>query len=237
VTRTRRFDRAARPDGQRRFDLVCFDVDGTLVVHPENKVVWQILSQRFNGDDRLNQERFRDYVDGRISYSDWVDLDLGDWVAAGATRDQMVEALGELSLIDGARETIEALRATGCRLAVISGTLDLCLDSLFPDHPFDEVYTNRVHFHANGLIAGWAATPFDMEGKAQALREMRDRGGIAPERTAYVGDHLNDLAAIEEAGFSVAFNPKSPAIEEAADVVVRSDDLRAVLPHLLGQVS
>ena len=218
----------------RRFDLVCFDVDGTLVVHPENKVVWQILNRRFTGDDRKNEERFLEYVAGRISYSDWVDLDMGEWVEAKATRVQMVEALAELTLIGGARETVEALRQSGCKLAVISGTLDLCLDVVVPDHGFDEVYANRVHFDADGLIAGWVATPFDMDGKALALREMRERLGIEPERIAYIGDHMNDLAAMREAGYSIALNPKSPRIEEAADAVVRGDDLRAVLPFLLG---
>ena len=217
----------------RRFGLVCFDVDGTLVSHPSEKVVWQLLNERFLGTDALNEERYHRYTSGQISYPEWVAMDIGDWVEAGATRAAVLEEIAALRLVEGARETLAALKDAGCRLAVISGTLDICLETLFPDHPFDEVYTNRIRFGEGGLIVGWDATPFDMEGKARALREIAEREGISLEDTAFVGDHRNDVAAAREAGFAIAFNPKSVEIEDAADVVVRSGDLRAVLPYLL----
>ena len=216
----------------RRFDLVCFDVDGTLVIHPDGKVVWQILNEKFLGTDHLNEERYARYRRGEISYPDWVALDVGDWMRAGATRETILEGMGTLTLVGGARETLAALKSAGCRLAVISGTLDLCLDTLFPDHPFDDVHTNRIWFDEEGRIAGWEATPFDMEGKARALREIAAREGIPLERCAFVGDHTNDVAAAREAGLAVAFNPKSAEIEAASDVVLRGDDLRAVLSHV-----
>lgn len=217
----------------RRFDLVCFDVDGTLVTHPVEKVVWQILNERFLGTDDVNEQRYEQFVKGEISYAEWVALDVGDWIRAGATRDAILEAIRGFQLVAGARETLAALKQSGCRLAVISGTLDLCLETLFPDHVFDEVYTNRIRFDASGSISGWDATPFDMEGKARALREIAAREGIALARSAFIGDHRNDVAAAREAGFSIAFNPKSPELEQVASVVVRKNDLRSILPHLL----
>src|SRR5437867_5010832 len=184
----------------------------------------------------MNEERFLSYSRGDITYTEWVALDIGDWVRAGATRDAILEQIAGLRLVEGARETLASLKEAGCRLAVISGTLDICLDTLFPDHPFDEVYTNRIRFDPEGLIASWEATPFDMEGKARALREIAARERIGLERTAFVGDHLNDVAAAREAGFAIAFNPKCREIEEAADVVLRGDDLSALLPFLLSSV-
>jgi phosphoserine phosphatase len=217
----------------RRFDLVCFDVDGTLVTHPQGKVVWQILNERFVGTDRVNEERYARYVSGEITYAEWVALDIGDWRRAGARRVEVVEQIGSLRLVDGARETLRALKEAGSRLAVISGTLDVCLDVLFPDHPFDEVFTNRIRFEEDGSIAGWEATPFDMDGKARALEAIAEREGIPLARTAFVGDHANDVAAARRAGFSVAFNPRSEELAAAASVVVHDDDLRALLPHLM----
>lgn len=72
---------------ERRFDLVAFDVDGTLVTHPEDKTVWEILNRRFIGDDTINQERFARYRAGKLAYSDWVALDIQGWRDAGACRD------------------------------------------------------------------------------------------------------------------------------------------------------
>jgi len=104
----------------------------------------------------------------------------------GATREHLSgEILGHLRLVPGARETALELRARGYRLAVISGTLDLTLDLLFPEHPFEEVYTNRIWFDERGLIAGWEATPYDMEG--QGRRASHDSG---PHARAALGDGL-----------------------------------------------
>ena len=38
---------------------------------------------------------------------------------------------------------------------------------------------------------------------------------------------------IRAAGFAIAFNPNSPELEEVAGAVVRSEDLRDILPHLI----
>ena len=216
-----------------RFDLVAFDVDGTLVHHAEGKTVWEILNRRFTGSDDQNIARWDLYKRGKLSYAEWVTLDIDSWRSAGATRDDIVASFGELSLVDGARDTLVELKSRGARLAVISGTLDLLLDTLFPDHPFDEVYTNRVVFDADGLISHWHATPFDMDGKGIALRSIALREDIPLSRCAFVGDHANDLAAARLAGFSIAFNPKSAELEAAASAVVRSRDLRDILGYLL----
>jgi phosphoserine phosphatase len=217
----------------RRFDLVAFDVDGTLVTHPEEKTVWQVLNEAFTGTADRNLERMEMYRTGRLSYAEWVALDVGSWRDAGATRGDLVAAFGALRLVAGAREAMAALKREGSRLAVISGTLDLLLDTLFPDHPFDDVYTNRLTFDEAGRIASWWATPFDMDGKAEALRAIAEREVVALDRCAFVGDHSNDLSAARIAGFAVAFNPKCRELEEIAGAVVRSEDLRDVLPHLI----
>jgi len=203
------------------------------VHHGDDKTVWEVLNARFTGSDDQNRERFEAYRAGRLSYADWVALDVRSWQSAGARRDEMVACFGGLRLIDGARETLHALKRHGIRLAVISGTLDLLLDALFPDHPFDEVYTNRIWFDEAGRIAGWEATPFDMEGKGVALRAIALREEVPLSRCAFVGDHSNDVAAARVAGFTVAFCPKSPELVDLAGAVVRSQDLRDILPHLL----
>jgi HAD superfamily phosphoserine phosphatase-like hydrolase len=219
----------------RRFDLVAFDVDGTLVREPRDRTVWEVLNERFTGRADHNEERFALYRAGKLTYAEWVELDVTGWRDAGATRDELVEAFAPLRLVDGTRETLERLKEAGCRMVVISGTLDLMLQTLLPDAPFDEVYANHIGFDAEGRISHWRATPFDMEGKAQVLRAVAMRCGIGLARCAFVGDSGNDVWVARTAGFTVAFNPKSPELEQVADVSVRSDDLGSILPHLLAQ--
>jgi phosphoserine phosphatase len=208
--------------------LIAFDVDGTLVDHPRGKVIWELLNRRFAGDDSLNHSRYRDYKAGLIDYPTWVSLDVEGWIAGGATRAEIVEVVRELQPVDGALETLRLLKDRGYRLAIISGTLDVVLNEFFRDHPFDQVYTNRLHFDREDRLSGWEATPYDMDGKARALRDLAALYDLPLSRCAFVGDNVNDLGVARIAGFTVAFNPKVPELEEVAHVVVRSPSLEPV---------
>jgi phosphoserine phosphatase len=219
----------------RRFDLICFDVDGTLVVHPEGRIVWEILNIRFNGDDAANRTRYEQYNNGEITYAEWVALDVGDWLRAGATRAQILEAISDLRLIDGTPETLAELKRRGHKLAIVSGTLDIVLDTLLPEHPFDEVFVNRVFFDEQGALSGWEPTPYDVDGKARALREIAAREGIDLERCAFVGDSFNDVDIAREAAFAVAFNPKCEDLIRVCDVALRGDHLGLLLQHFPGE--
>lgn len=221
----------------RRFDLVAFDVDGTLVRGPGDRTVWEVLNERFTGTADHNAERFARYRAGELSYAEWVALDVRGWRDAGATRERLIAAFAPLRLVDGTRAALERLRDAGCYLVVLSGTLDLMLETLLPDAPFHEVYVNHLGFDDVGHIGYWRATPFDMEGKAQALRAVALRREIPLARCAFVGDSANDVWVARAAGFTVAFNPKSAELEAEADAIVRSADLRDVLPYLLAEGS
>jgi len=216
-----------------KYDLICFDVDGTLIKHPSDKVIWEILNIRFIGDDSVNQQRYRMYLEGEISYADWVRLDVGGWIEAGATRGQVVDAVREFQVYEGALETVRALKQHGIHLAVISGTIDVVIDTLFPDHPFDDVFTNRILFDGDDRVAGWEATPYDLHGKPVALRDLADRHGVPLERTAFVGDGENDVPVVGVAGYVVAFNPRSPELERRADRVMKGRNMLELLDILV----
>lgn len=215
----------------RPYDLICFDVDGTLVVHPEETIVWELLNRRFTGSDAANRKRYEQYRNGEITYAEWVALDVGDWLSAGATRRQIVAAIGDLRLIDGAHEALAELKRRGYKLGIISGTLDVVLDELLPEHPFDDVFVNRLIFDDDGLLTGWIATPYDVDGKARALRAIAEREAIPLERCAFVGDSFNDVPVASEAGFAIAFNPKCRDLVDVCDCSINSTDLRDVLPY------
>lgn len=213
----------------RAFDLICFDVDGTLVSHPSGMVIWEVLNLRYGGSQGTNQERYRAFHEGRLTYPEWVRLDVEGWIDGGATRKDVLEAVAEFRLIDGAREVVHELKSRGYTLGVISGTLNVVLDSLFSDHPFDEVYTNKIFFDDTDKLTGWQATPFDVHGKPDALRDMADRHGIPLERCAYVGDGENDVPLLGVTGFFVAYQPKSERLAQRADIVLKDDELSPLL--------
>ena len=154
---------------------------------------------------------------------------MSGWIDKGATRQEIVESIREFSLFDGARETVHELKRRGLTLGVISGTLDIVLDTLFPDHPFDEVYTNKIFFDERGKLSAWEATRFDTHGKPEALRDMASRHGVPLSRTAFVGDGENDVPLLGVAGCFVAFRPRSRELTDGADVILGEEELDKLL--------
>ncbi|MBI2572125.1 MAG: HAD family phosphatase [Candidatus Schekmanbacteria bacterium] len=206
------------------YRLVAFDVDGTIVKSHTGEVVWQLLNRRYGVPEELAQERFESVLAGNLSYAEWVSLDIQSWIAAGARRPEIARVIRDnLFLVPGTLEALGELRTAGCALAVISGTLDITLDLLLPEHPFSHVYTNCISFDAEGRICGWQATEYDMEGKTRALHAVAARCGVSLAQTVFVGDNINDVHAMREAGLAVAFEPKHDAVVKAAGKVVRGD--------------
>jgi len=214
-----------------QYSLVCFDLDGTIV--DDTVFIWTTLHEHFKTDQGRRNKARDDFYAGRISYKEWFDHDLVLLDEAGATREKMVEAIGKLSLIPGALETLTQLRAEGRSLAIISGSIDLVVETLDLGHLFDAMLINHVRFGPDGRLNGGVHTPYDIEKKGEGLLHLSETMGLPPERVAFVGDNSNDLSAARAAGLSVAFNCKSDELRELADVEVAERDLRAVLPHLI----
>lgn len=215
------------------YQLIAFDVDGTLIGHAANKVVWEIINEHALGSSQVNKLRYRAYIEGEITYEEWVALDVGDWIMAGVTRAELVALVQKhLFLLPGAPEMLAACRDAGMKLAIISGTIDVVVDVHLPDYPFFEIFTNKLHFDETGRVCDWTATPYDMEGKATALRCVTERLNIDLGQTAYVGDNINDISALSAAGLAIAYEPKAAIVAETADEVV-TGDLRHILPLII----
>jgi phosphoserine phosphatase len=48
-----------------------------------------------------------------------------------------------------------------------------------------------------------------------------------------VGDSSGDIPLFQTAGFSIAFNSRSPRLDEIAHLSIRSSDLRDLIPLLV----
>jgi len=215
----------------RRFDLIAFDVDGTLV--DDTVFVWKSLHDHFDTDPARREQAWEDYFAGRISYAAWFRNDIELLRERGATREGVEEVIASMRLMGGAEETLGALRETGASLVVISGSLDQVLRRFRLERWFDHAWLNRFEYGPDGALVDGVPTPFDVGEKAAGLRHAARLAGVPMARTAFVGDNFNDVSVARAAGFSVAFNCKSEALAEVADVVVPGGDLRAVLPYLL----
>jgi phosphoserine phosphatase len=209
---------------------VCFDVDGTLVQRTDGKTIWEAVHEFLGAAGPLNRQRLEAFRTGRIEYEEWVALDVGDWQRLGLTRADLERIVGDsMEVTQGARETIATLVERGYEVSIVSGSISVVVEQLLHGLPFHDVFVNRIDFDAEGGIAGWRATPHDFHGKALAIDRVAGSLGVDASRIAFVGDHWNDLPAMEKAGFSIAFAPKDDRLRQVADAVVEQPPMTQVL--------
>ncbi len=87
----------------------------------------------------------------------------------------------------------------------------------------------------NGLLTGDVETNVSFDNKNSVLLRMLEKFNLGIDECAAVGDDETMIPLFEKVNLSIAFNPRSWAVEEKADIVIKSDDLHEVLSHLLGK--
>jgi HAD superfamily PSPase-like hydrolase len=213
-----------------RYPLVCFDLDGTLV--NDTIYIWKTLHETLQTDQTARKSASADYFSGEISYREWFEHDLLLFKQAGATKDSLLEIIRTLTPMPGAKELLADLKRCGHILTIVSGSLDIVVDHLFGLELFDHVLINHIRFDNRGKIAGGVPTKYDLDGKADGLKELARREHIAISHTLFIGDNDNDIWIANAAGKAIAFNCKSDALRDVCDVEVTEKDLRAVRPYI-----
>ena len=216
-----------------KYKLVCFDVDGTLI--DNLKFSWQVFHDYFQTDRHRREDSKKKFLSGEITYLQWADHDINLWKEKNAKKGDFFRAISHLKLMEGAIETLNELKRKGLKLAVISGSLNIILEKFIPNYNefFDDVFISRIYFDEDGCISRVEATEFDMDAKALALKKIAEREKLSLKECVFVGDYLNDLKIIQEAGLGIAFNCEHDELKKAADVVIGKKDLREILKFIL----
>ena len=216
-----------------KYKLVCFDVDGTLV--DNIKFSWQVFHDYFETDSHKREDAKNAFFSGKITYKQWAEHDISLWKEGNAKKQDFFMAMKDLKLMNGAMETLKELKKNKIKLAIISGSLSIILERFIPNYEefFDDVFLSRIYFGEDGYITEIDATEYDMDGKALALKKIADKEKIKLSECVFIGDYLNDLKIMQEAGLGIAFNCIHDELKQVADVVIEKKDLREVLKHIL----
>ncbi len=156
----------------------------------------------------------------------------GSKIWMGVPVDRTLDSIIEhIPLMSGAEESILQLKAWGYEVGIISsGVSQFYLRPLTQRLQLDFAYSNILG-ETDGAHDGTVLHVMDGPAKAQAAATHLGNRGYSQENLASVGDGENDIDMFGISAFSIAFNPTSKAVSEAATLTINSKDLRDILLH------
>ena len=215
----------------RKYDLVCFDMDGVLTTVRSS---WAWVHECLGVDSEPN---YRAYCNGEIDEDEFMRRDIALW--KGVKPDIRIRDIAvlfrDMPLIDGIQETIASLRDNGIRSVIVSGGIDLAAKMIAEEFGFDGYVADVICTNEDGSLTGEGRKVVDLADKGVSVPPFIERFGTTKERTASIGNSFTDVKMFEATGMAIAFNPTDPYAEEAADHVVRSRNISDVLEYLLDE--
>ncbi|UCC94087.1 MAG: HAD-IB family phosphatase [Thermoplasmata archaeon] len=214
-------------------ELAVFDMDGVLV---DSRSSWVLVHDHFGTQ---NEDSLRAFLRREIDDQEFIRRDVERWESSGGRVhvDEVREVLDRAPIINGAMETLVALREAGVRTAIVSGGLRYLALRIQETADVDFVLANDVEVDDEGYLTGRGVVQVPLLEKGEVVAGIQGRMGIGPGVTAAVGDSRVDATMFSHARIAVAFNPRDETVVRSATHVVESGDLRAVLPLLLGDGS
>lgn len=213
----------------RKYDLVCFDMDGTLT---KVRSSWCWVHQCYEVD---NEPSYQAFVNGEIDEPEFMRRDIALWTAKKPdTRlSDIARTFRDMPLIGGIQETIACLSDCGIRSVIISGGINLAADMLTKEFGFDDYIADELCAYDDGRLTGEGKMNVDLRDKGVNVRQFIEKYGTTAERTVSVGNSFTDIPMFKSSGMSIAFNPTDPYTSEAADHTVVSDNISDVLDFIL----
>lgn len=207
----------------RKLRLAFFDLDGTL---KQARDPYVYLHERL-GTWEASQSFFQKGLSGELDYDEWLRLDAALWKG---TSQATIEALFRQNpYLPGARESINALKAAGIRIALVSTGLRLHAEQVQSELGLDSVAANDILFE-NGLATGRAQAHVREGDKARIVCRLQAEFGVDPGECLAVGDSASDVDMFAHVRLGVAVNPSSERVRAAAHLVLEEPDLRPLLP-------
>ncbi len=206
--------------------LVCFDLDQTLI----NENSWSELSLALGVSKELDDELYRAFKAGEITYDEWNDRVLAEYMKHDdATKQAIVACFSKYTLADGAREAVEYVKNAGYQVVLISGSIDVMVDLVAKDLRIHYAKANNTFvFDDNDRLIGIHAHGNDTLAKAQHLKSFCELLGVNMSECACIGDGENDVEMFKRTKKGVTFEG-SKIESEAWKVLKTLHDIPTIL--------
>ena len=210
---------------RRSRQLVVFDMDSTLI---DVEVIDELAKEAGVGDQvaAITEAAMQGKLDFKQSFRQRLEL------LEGLSVDVLQKVAQRLQLNEGAEHLIKTLKQLGYKTAIVSGGFTYFAEHLQSILGVDYIYANELDTE-NGLVTGKVVGDvIDGQRKADLLRELAQREGLALEQVIAVGDGANDLPMLNIAGLGIAYQAK-PLVKASAKQSISNLGLDGIL-YLLG---
>ena len=213
----------------RKYDLVCFDMDGTLT---KVRSSWCWIHQCFEVD---NEPAYRAFCNGEIDEPEFMRRDIALWTGKNpkTTVTHIAKMFRDMPLIGGIQETIACLNECGIKSVIISGGIWQAAEMLKNEFGFTDFIADEILSDEDGTLTGEGKMNVDLKDKGINVCDYIRKYGTTPERTVSIGNSFTDIPMFKASGMSIAFNPTDPWTAEAATHKVESDNIADCLDFIL----
>ncbi|AKI97343.1 HAD family hydrolase [Kosmotoga pacifica] len=206
------------------FELVCFDMDGTLIRNTNSVRYLCCLNGKENEVIEIENRENRKEIS-------WIDA---DYLKAKLLRGLELKYVKEefdkrIELISGIGHVMKYLKGKNVKtILVTSGPVQVA-SILGEKYGFDGVFGSDYEIE-NGCFTGKIINHLGTVGKLRCLLSFCKERGIDLQKCVAIGDSDSDIEIFEECGKSIAIN-YSDTLLGRADVYIRTEDLRDILKY------
>ncbi|MCK5177879.1 MAG: HAD-IB family phosphatase [Candidatus Aenigmarchaeota archaeon] len=221
--------------------LIAFDLDGTLL---KEESVFEILKLQKNYRKKFefSKEIIQKYEENVIDAS--MEMNIYVCMFAGIDIEKCRRHINTFEFVLGVKEVAEVLKKEGYLLAILSDGFTIVADYVKEKLNFDYSFANELEVE-DGILTGKLITPYNKKiyysncvnhnvCKRKVLTDLCKKLKIDLNNVVAVGNGNSDICFLEIAGKSIGFNPNEK-IRKIADVSVKSNDLRDILPYIINR--
>ena len=205
--------------------LVFFDMDSTLV---DMELIDEMAKRAgvLKEVSRITEKAMRGDLDFEEALRQRVAL------LKGLRVKDLEEIRKEMKLSEGAEELVSTLKGLGFKLGLVSGGFHYFADVLKKRLGLDFAFANRLEIKKGVVTGKLLGKVVDNAYKAKVVHEVSEAEGILLDQTVAIGDGVNDVLMLGQAGLGIAYNAKE-RLRKAASMSVGRARLKNIL-YLLG---
>jgi len=207
-----------------QYKIIVFDMDGVIV---KDESSWITVHNYFKVN---NSKSFKEYLDGKIDYSEFVKRDIALWPRVNIKTIENIFNKPQITF--GIQGVLLELKKRGYITALVSAGLDILANKINRNLNFDYIFANGLDIDKDGNLSGTGKCRVELLRKDKVLISLSKILNIPLSQFVAIGDSKYDIAMLNIVGLAIAFNPKDEEVKQAADIIIEGNDISKILDYL-----